>query len=155
MHFGLSSQSYDMSKIGEPLFGAKVAYFEANLRVGSQFCSLLGQKRSKSKSFFPPEPDFAGLMIAKNTFLIQPFWSKLLRFNVALKSATLEELFFVKCEPVGKKHGGILQREWSLTAVFVVKLTAEGRTSQASVFRCFPRQSSTTFSLTLPGSMNI
>ena len=38
--------------------------------------------------------------------------------------------------------------------MFVVKLMAEGRTSQASVFRCFPRQSSTTFSMTLPGAMN-
>ena len=49
--------------------------------------------------------------------------------------------------------GGGFRREWSSTAVFVVKLTAEGRTSQASVFRCFPRQSSTTFSMTLPGAM--
>ena len=43
-------------------------------------------------------------------------------------------------------------REWSSNAMFVVK--AEGQTSQASVFRCFPRQSSTTFSMTLLGAMN-
>ena len=52
------------------------------------------------------------------------------------------------------KLAGILRREWSSTAMFVVKLMAEGRTSQASVFRCFPRQSSTTFSMTLLGAMN-
>ena len=34
------------------------------------------------------------------------------------------------------------------------KARAEGRTSQASLFRCFPRQLSTTFSMTLLGAMN-
>ena len=43
-------------------------------------------------------------------------------------------------------------RERSSTALIVVK--AEGRTSQASLFRCFPRQLSTTFSMTLLGAMN-
>ena len=48
--------------------------------------------------------------------------------------------------------GGILRREWSSTALIVVK--AEGRTSQASLFRCFPRQLSMTSSMTLLGAMN-
>ena len=50
------------------------------------------------------------------------------------------------------EYGGILRREWSSTALIVVK--AEGRTSQASLFRCFPRQLSMTFSMTLLGAMN-
>ena len=47
LHFGPSSQIYRASKKGVPLLGAKVPYFGANLVVGSQFCLLCGQKRSK------------------------------------------------------------------------------------------------------------
>ena len=49
-------------------------------------------------------------------------------------------------------YHGIPRREWSSTALIVVK--AEGWTSQASLFRCFPRQLSTTFSMTLLGAIN-
>ena len=65
LHFGPSSQSYELSKIGLPLFGTKVPYFYANLRVGSQFCLLHGQKRS---TFLPLNLDHACLMMVKNTF---------------------------------------------------------------------------------------
>ena len=47
LHFGSSSQSYEVSKIGVQLLEAKVPYFEANLGEGSRFCPLRGQKRSK------------------------------------------------------------------------------------------------------------
>ena len=49
-----SSQSYEASKIGVPLFKAKVPNFEANLRVGSRFGLLLRQKRLKLKKVFFP-----------------------------------------------------------------------------------------------------
>ena len=42
------------SKKVEIIIGAKKPYFRANLGVGSQFCPLRGQKRSKSKKFFFP-----------------------------------------------------------------------------------------------------
>ena len=67
--FGPSSKSYEASKIGIPLFGSKVSYFAANLRVGSRFGPLRGQKRSKLKKvFFPPKADLAGLMMGTKTF---------------------------------------------------------------------------------------
>ena len=101
MHFDPYSQSYEASKIGVPLFEAKVPNFEANLRVGSRFGPLRRQKRSKSKKvFFPLKADLAGLMMGTKTFKIWPFWPELLRFKVAFKFATLVEIL-VKCEPGG------------------------------------------------------
>ena len=75
-----------MSKIGVPLFEAKVPNFAANLRVGSRFCPLHGQKRWKLKNvFFPLKADLAGLMMGTKTFKIWPFWPQLLRFKVIVR----------------------------------------------------------------------
>ena len=91
-----------MSKLGVPKNGAKVPYFDGNLRVGSQFCPLRGQKRSKSKKkIFPQNPQLAGLMMGTKIFKFWPFWPKLLRFKVAFKFGTPAEIW-VKCEPVGR-----------------------------------------------------
>ena len=77
-------------------------YFDGNLRVGSRFCPLRGQKRSKSKKlFFPRNPHLAGLMMATKIFQFWPFWPKLLRFKVSSKFGTPAEIW-VKCEPVGR-----------------------------------------------------
>ena len=101
-HFHLSSQSYQVSKLGVLKNDAKVTYFEAKLRVGSRFCPLRGQKRSKSKKlFFPQNPHLAGLMMATKNFQFWPFWPKLLRFKKSFKFATPAEIW-VKCEPVGR-----------------------------------------------------
>ena len=76
------SQSYEASKIGVPLFEAKVPS-EVIWGVGSQFGPLRGQKRSKPKKvFFPLKADLAGLMMGTKTFKIWPFWPELLRFKV-------------------------------------------------------------------------
>ena len=86
MHFGPSSQSYEASKLGVPLFGAKVPNFDGNMGVGSRFGPLRGQKRSKSKKvFFPLKADLAGLMMGTKTFKIWPFWPELLRFKVIVR----------------------------------------------------------------------
>ena len=82
-----------MSKLGVLKNGAKVPYFDGNLRVGSRFCPLRGQKRSKSKKlFFPQNPHLAGLMMATKNFQFWPSWPKLLRFKVAFKFGTLVEI---------------------------------------------------------------
>ena len=83
------------SKLGVPKNDAKVPYFEANLRGGSRFCLL-------RKTFFPQNPQLAGLMMATKIFQFWPFWPKLLRFKVAFKFGTLADAdIWVKCEPVG------------------------------------------------------
>ena len=90
-----------MSKLGVPKNEAKVPYFEANLRVGSRFCPLRGQKRSKSKKlFFPQNPQLTGLMMATKIFQFWPFWPKLLRSKKSSKFGTPADIW-VKCEPVG------------------------------------------------------
>ena len=56
LHFVHSGQSYGGSKSKVSKNDAKVPYLNADLGVGSCFGPLCGQKRSKSKIVFPPEP---------------------------------------------------------------------------------------------------
>ena len=56
LNFGPSSQSYEVSKIGVPLFGAKVPDFGADL--GGRLTVLPAARAKKveiEKSFFSPE----------------------------------------------------------------------------------------------------
>ena len=56
LHFVHSGQSYGGSKFNVLKNDAKVPNLNADLGLGSHFGPLCRQKRSKSQTFFPPEP---------------------------------------------------------------------------------------------------
>ena len=72
----------------------------ASFGSGGMQEDLKGVEIKIKKTFFPQNPDLAGLMMAMQIFQFWPFWPKLLRFKVAFKFATPADIW-VKCEPVG------------------------------------------------------